>query len=86
VDPAAEEARPRPPVATSKLAQDPNEARDDDALEQCLGLLPCTYPGSFLPHTSRRRRCTAVEVGVPQADLIPHLELDECGGLEEEEE
>jgi hypothetical protein len=70
-------------VVTSKLAQDPDEARDGDALEQRLGLLlPC--PDSFLPHASRRRRCTAVEVGVPQADLIPHLELDECGGLEKE--
>jgi hypothetical protein len=42
--------------------------------------LPCL--SSFLPHASHRHRCTAVEVRVPQADFIPHLEPDECGGLE----
>jgi hypothetical protein len=48
----------------SELAQDPNEARDGDALEQRLGLL----------------LRSAVEVGVPQADLIPQLEPDERHG------
>nr|ACN26848.1 unknown [Zea mays] len=52
----------------SELAQDPDEARDGDALEQRIGLL-------LLPRGSGSS--AAVEAGVPQPHLIPHLEPDQ---------